>query len=77
MTEDADSSVRKNVEPLVTEWAADPAWVLEVRRFDAGVTLTITAPVSGPDAGGALVAAPASLPLRARFGSITRFGPKR
>ena len=50
MSEDANDTVRKKVAALFTELAGDRARMLDGSLFPAGITSTITASLSGPDA---------------------------
>ena len=50
MPYDAHNSVRKKVEAIFTELAGDRTRMLDGSTFPAGITSTITAALSGPDA---------------------------
>ena len=50
MPDDAHDSVRKKVEAIFTELAGDRTRMLDGSTFPAGITSTITAALSGPDA---------------------------
>lgn len=50
MPDDAHDSVRKKVEAIFTELAGDRRRMLDGSTLPAGITSTITAALSGPDA---------------------------
>lgn len=50
MPDDAHDSVRKKVEAIFTELAGNRTRMLDGGTFPAGITSTITAALSGPDA---------------------------
>ena len=50
MPDDPHDSVRKKVEAIFTELAGHRTRMLDGSTFPAGITSTITSPLSGPDA---------------------------